>query len=265
MGEARLLWEIGPEGADLRALRARLGLDSGYLSRLIRSLEADGMVTTAPSGADGRVRRAELTRGGLAERSVLDDRSDELAQSLLDPLTEHQRTELVDAMAVVERLLTASSVEIRPVDPGHADALACLGPYRDELERRTGRDPRTSLAVPQESIRPPDGVNLVAYLRGAPIGSAALKGGGSAPPEIKRLWVAEAARGLGVGRRLMDALEAAAAEAGAQRVRLDTNQALTEAVAIYRKRGYAEVDPYNGEPMSDLWMEKQLAPPTRPG
>lgn len=258
MGEARLLWEIGPDGADLRDLRARLGLDSGYLSRLVGALEADGMVTTAPSPADGRIRRAELTRAGLGERGVLDDRSDDLAHALLEPLTEHQRSELVNAMAVVERLLTASSVEIRAVDPGHADARACLGPYRDELQRRTGRDPRTSLPVPDESIRPPAGQNLVAYLGGAPIGSGALKDGGSGPPEIKRLWVSQAARGLGVGRRLMDALEEAAAEAGATRVRLDTNQALTEAVAIYRRRGYEEVEAYNDEPMSDLWMEKTL-------
>jgi DNA-binding MarR family transcriptional regulator len=258
MGQARLLWEIGPEGADLRSLRARLGLDSGYLSRLMRSLEDDGMVTTAPSPQDGRIRRAELTAAGLAERGVLDDRSDELARTLLEPLTERQRTELVDAMGTVERLLTASSVEIRAVDPGHPDAKGCLVPYRDELKRRTGRDPGTSLPVSDESIRPPTGLNLVAYLGGEPIGSGALKGGGA--PEIKRLWVSEAARGLGVGRRLMDTLESAAAERGATSVRLDTNGALSEAIAMYRKRGYVEVEPYNEEPMSDLWLEKVLPP-----
>ena len=114
--------------------------------------------------------------------------------------------------------------------------------------------------MPDESIRPPTGLNLVAYLAGEPIGSGALKGG--AVPEIKRLWVSETARGLGVGRRLMDTLEEAAAEAGATRVRLDTNRALTEATAMYRKRGYEEVAAYNDEPMSDLWMEKRagLAP-----
>jgi ribosomal protein S18 acetylase RimI-like enzyme len=173
----------------------------------------------------------------------------------LDP---RRRAELLEAMARVERLLTAGAVEIRSVDPDHPDALGCLPPYRDELQRRTGRDPAKSLPVPADSIRPPRGLNLVAYLAGAPVGAGALKGE-PAPPEIKRLWVSPGARGLGVGGRLMRELEAAAAERGATRVRLDTNTALTEAVAMYRATGYAEVEPYNGEPMSDLWMEKELA------
>lgn len=258
MGEARVLWEIGPEGAEVRALRARLGLDSGYLSRLLRALEDGGMVVTAPNPADRRIRRAELTEAGLAERAVLDERSDELAEAVLTPLDERRRSELLDAMARVDRLLTAGTVELRPVDPDHPDAEGCLALYRDELERRTDRDPSTSLPVPADSIRPPLGMTLVAYLGEAPIGCGALKGSPSAPPEIKRLWVSADARGLGVGARLMQALEAAAVEQGATRVLLDTNSALAEATAMYRATGYVEVDPYNAEPMSDLWMEKRL-------
>src|SRR5882724_5081380 len=68
LGEARLLWEIGRDGCDVRQLRARLGLDSGYVSRLLRSLEAARLVTVSPSAGDGRVRAARLTRAGLAER-----------------------------------------------------------------------------------------------------------------------------------------------------------------------------------------------------
>src|SRR6516165_2246063 len=77
LGQARLLWEIGPDGSDVRALRSRLDLDSGYLSRLLRSLEQDGLVAVERSGTDGRVRTARLTRRGLAERTVLDRRSDD--------------------------------------------------------------------------------------------------------------------------------------------------------------------------------------------
>src|SRR3954464_7232288 len=67
LGEARMLWEIGPDGREGRALRARLDLDSGHASRLLRTLEADGMATVAPSPADGRVRVATLTATGHAE------------------------------------------------------------------------------------------------------------------------------------------------------------------------------------------------------
>src|SRR6185312_2676687 len=79
LGEARVLWEIGPGGCDVRSLRARLDLDSGYLSRLLRGLEASGLVRVAPSRRDRRVREARLTPAGLAERSALDRGSDELA------------------------------------------------------------------------------------------------------------------------------------------------------------------------------------------
>src|SRR3954452_17509522 len=83
MAAARVLWELGREGCEVRALRSRLGLDSGHASRLLRSLEADGMVEVAPGASDRRVRTVRLTRAGLAERATLDERSDALAASLL--------------------------------------------------------------------------------------------------------------------------------------------------------------------------------------
>src|SRR6202165_3451457 len=126
LGEARLLWEIGPEGRDVRSLRAQLELDSGYLSRLLRLLEASGLVTVGPKESDKRVRIARLTPLGSAERDVLDQRSDELAASLLAPLSMGQRARLVAAMADVERLLTAGMVEVAPIDPSHPDAKHCL-------------------------------------------------------------------------------------------------------------------------------------------
>src|SRR3954462_4413259 len=86
LGASRVLWEIGEDGADLRTLRARLGLDSGYLSRLLRRLEAEGLVAVAPDAADRRVRRVRLTKGGRTERAPLDRRSDDVARSLLEPL-----------------------------------------------------------------------------------------------------------------------------------------------------------------------------------
>src|SRR5438045_9795162 len=77
LGEARLLWEIGPDGCEVRLLRSRLGLDSGYLSRLLRSLQSTGLITVARDTGDGRIRVARLTAAGGRERAALDRRSDE--------------------------------------------------------------------------------------------------------------------------------------------------------------------------------------------
>ncbi|MDQ6878487.1 MAG: helix-turn-helix domain-containing GNAT family N-acetyltransferase [Candidatus Dormibacteraeota bacterium] len=260
LGEARLLWEIGAEGRDVRSLRAQLELDSGYLSRLLRSLEASGLVTVGPNESDKRVRIARLTPLGSAEREVLDQRSDELAASLLAPLSARQRARLVAAMADVERLLTAAMVEVVPIDPAHPHAEHCLQAYFSELDGRfeTGFDPARSIPADEEELRPPAGLFLVAMLRADPIGCGALKFHDKEPAEIKRMWVAESARGLGVGRRLLSELEDYAANHGARAVRLETNKSLVEAISLYRSAGYVEVAPFNDEPYAHHWFEKQI-------
>src|SRR5215471_13910239 len=91
LGEARFLYEIGRDGAELRKLRARLELDSGYVSRLLRSLERQGLVRTEADADDGRVRRVALTRKGLRELEELDRRSDAFAESILLALNTSQR------------------------------------------------------------------------------------------------------------------------------------------------------------------------------
>jgi DNA-binding MarR family transcriptional regulator/GNAT superfamily N-acetyltransferase len=261
LAEARVLWEIGPNGCEVRSLRSRLELDSGHASRLLRSLEADGLVEVVPSASDGRVRTVRLTPAGLAERAVLDRRSDELARSFLEPLTSRQRDRLVAAMGEVERLLTAAIVEILPVDPAHPDARSCIRAYFAELDRRAGTpfDPARGTSAEPHELRPPAGLFLVAYLRSEPVGCGAVKHHGAAPSDIKRLWVAESARGLGLGRRLLGELEAEAARHGARAVRLDTHRALTEAIALYRSSGYVEVPRFNDEPFAHHWFEKMLA------
>jgi GNAT superfamily N-acetyltransferase len=245
----------------VRSLRSRLELDSGHASRLLRALEADGLLEVVPSAADGRVRTARLTAAGLAQRAVLDERSDALARSFLEPLTDPQRDRLVAAMGEVERLLTAAMVALRPVDPAEPDARSCIRAYFAELERRSGTrfDPAKGSTAEPHELRPPAGLFLVAYLRAEPIGCGAVKHGGGTFSEIKRLWVAESARGLGLGRRLLEALEAEARRHGARSARLDTHRALTEAIALYRSSGYVEIPAYNDEPFAHHWFEKMLA------
>jgi DNA-binding MarR family transcriptional regulator/GNAT superfamily N-acetyltransferase len=261
LGEARVLWEIGDVGCDVRSLRSRLDLDSGYLSRLLRSLEAEGLVSVGPNERDRRVRTARLTPAGAAERAVLDRRSDELARAFLEPLGEGQRAQLVSSMADVERLLTAALVDIETVDPAQPAAQYCLNAYFAELDRRfdAGFDPALSSAPDLETMRPPAGLFLIATLRREPIGCGGLQFHGDAPPDVKRMWVAESARGLGIGRRLLAELERLAAAAGSRVLRLETNRSLREAISLYRSSGYREVEAFNDERYAHHWFEKRLA------
>src|SRR4051812_18142778 len=259
LGEARVLWEIGQDGCEVRALRSRLELDSGHASRLLRALEADGLVEVRPSAADGRVRAAQLTPAGRAERALLDERSDDLARSILTPLDRAQRERLLGAMRDVERLLTTALVEIRPVDPAHPDVRQCLRAYFAELRGHDpDYDPARGVSAEPEELRPPAGVMLVAYLRAEAIGCGAVKHRPGGPSDVKRMWVAPAARGLGLGRRLLAQLEAQAAHSGARVARLETNRNLAAAIGLYRSAGYREVPPFNAEPFADHWFEKPL-------
>ncbi|MQA80274.1 MAG: GNAT family N-acetyltransferase [Streptosporangiales bacterium] len=260
LGQARVLWEIGSDGCDVRLLRSRLDLDSGYLSRLLRSLEGDGLVAVHQSGVDGRVRTAYLTDRGVGEWEVLDRRSDETATSILELLDPRQRTRLVAAMAEVERLLVASTVDVGVCDPRHRHARACMRAYFDELASRFdgGFDPAQSISAGDEELSSPVGLLLVASLHSEPVGCGALKFHDDASAELKRMWVASAVRGLGLGRRLLAELETHAAAQGVRVLRLETNRDLTEAIGLYRAAGYREVAAFNDEPYADHWFEKTL-------
>ena len=261
LGEARLLWEIGADGVEIRALRGRLGLDSGYVSRVLRALEREGLVRVRVSRDDGRVRRAQLTRAGLKERAELDRRAEARAASILAPLSDRQRATLVAAMSDVERLLQASMVRIAVEDPTTADAQWCINQYFAELAVRfdAGFDPSRTIPADAHELTPPAGALMMARLRTQPIGCGALKLHRDAAAELKRMWIAPSARGLGLGRRLLAALEQHARDHGARIVHLETNRNLTEAIALYRQSGYVEVDRFNDEPYAHHWFEKRLS------
>jgi ribosomal protein S18 acetylase RimI-like enzyme len=160
----------------------------------------------------------------------------------------------------VERAVTAEMVRIAPLDPAHRHARHCLRQYVAELDRRVagGFDPAHSISAEVDELRPPAGLLLVATLRSQPIGCGALKFHDGQPSEIKRMWVGESARGLGIGRRLLAELEAHAAQSSSPIVRLETNGALTAAIAMYRSAGYSEVAPFNDEPYAHHWFKKHL-------
>ena len=260
-GESRLLWEIGREGADVRELRSRLGLDSGYVSRVLRALERERLITVEPAAGDRRVRRASLTPAGRRERAELDRRSDQVAWSFLEPLREPQREALLRAMADVERLLLPSLIDFAVEDPASKDARWCLAQYFAELNTRfdAGFDPSRGISAAPDELVAPQGAFVIARLRGRPIGCGALKFHGRSPAELKRMWLAPEARGLGAGRRLLAELERLARSARVRVVRLETNRSLKEAISMYRSSGYREVPRFNDEPYAHHWFEKHLA------
>jgi DNA-binding MarR family transcriptional regulator/GNAT superfamily N-acetyltransferase len=261
LGESRVLFEIGPHGADLRDLRARLGLDSGYLSRLVQALASKGLVRLRAGPGDERVRRAQLTPAGLAELAEMNRRSDEAAAAILAPLTEPQRVRLVAAMAEVHRLLQVSGARIERVDPASDAARWCVAQYFAELANRfeAGFDPGKSLPVDDAELIPPRGAFLVVTIDGVPVACGAVKAIAPAIGYLKRMWVAPSVRGLGFGRRMLGALESQARDLGFTTLCLETNRALVEAIRLYKRSGYVEVKPFNTEPYAHHWFEKHLA------
>jgi ribosomal protein S18 acetylase RimI-like enzyme len=156
--------------------------------------------------------------------------------------------------------MTTGAIEIRAVDPNDRDARRCVRAYFAELNRRSesGFDPSAGISAEPHELTPPAGSFLIAYLRGEPAGCGAVKHHPGAPSEIKRMWVAESARCLGIGRRLLTELEARAVRSGASVARLETNRALVEAISMYRSAGYIEVPAFNDEPFAHHWFEKRL-------
>lgn len=265
LGQSRVLWEIGENGCDIRELRARLGLDSGYLSRLLRALESAGLIDVNAADGDTRVRTARLTSTGSAELAELDRRSDDLAQSILEPLSENQRRRLADAMAEVEKLFVASQVQIAIMNTRSPEARYCIRSYFEEIATRleNGFDPTLALPAGDAELSAPAGLFLVATLHEEPVGCGGLKLLRNADSiieaaEIKRVWISPNVRGMGLGKRILAELERQAAAHGAQAIRLDTNRALTEAIAMYRSAGYDEVAAFNEEKYAHHWFEKRL-------
>jgi len=261
LGAARLLWEIGADGASIRELRRRLRIDSGYLSRLLRQLERDGSVQIERDLTDGRRRVALLTATGRREWRRLEQRSAHKAAAIVVGLTEAQRDELVDALATVDRLLFDAAVRIEVVDPESADARVALDRYFSELDERFdhGFDP-SAHGTPTDRIgmTAPHGAFVVLRVDGEVVGCGALTKVDGDTGEIKRMWVDRGQRGRGIGLRLVGELEAIARDLGRRRIVLDTNGTLTEAIAMYGRAGYSPIERYNDNVYAQHWFGKSI-------
>ena len=267
LGPARLLFEIGtaPAAAPLttQSLRGRLGLDSGYLSRLLRRLEKGGLVRVAPDPGDRRRRQVTLTEAGRERWKELEHRSDDQARLIVDPLTQRQRERLVRALSEAELLVRAATVTFDTVDPASAAARDLVGRYFAEIGRRFGFDPSGETEKDAKLLRPPAGVFVVALSDGDPVACGGLQAigtlaGGKSVGELKRMWVHDGWRGAGLGARLLRHLEDQARVLGHGVIRLDTNAALSEAIGMYQRAGYRAIDRYNDNPWATHFFEKLL-------
>ena len=224
-------------------LRAHLDLDSGYLTPPAAVARTRGLDRRREDRGDRRVRTGD-THGRRPSRAR------RVRAALRRARREHPdrarrqaATSLVDAMATVDRLLTRLDDRVRrrrPGAPGRARGDAPVPrrarralPQRVRHETAPSARPTTRCACPAASP-------LLATLHGEPAALGLLKFHGETT-HLKRMWVSRDLRGLGLGRRLLTTLEAHAAEHGIRTVQLETNFALTEAIALYRAAGYAEV------------------------
>src|SRR5687767_10897054 len=196
IGPSRLLFELGSVSVSVRELRDRTGLDSGYVSRLLRRLEREGLIRTEVDPEDARRRLVSLTADGRLARQDLDDRSERLARDLVAPLSDGQRSRLAEALDSADRLLRAATIEIAPDDPESAAAQLALTSYYDELARRfdDGFDPGEESF---EEFRPPGGAMLLAMSDGEPVACGGVQRLDDRTAEIKRMWVHPAWRGAG--------------------------------------------------------------------
>jgi DNA-binding MarR family transcriptional regulator/GNAT superfamily N-acetyltransferase len=262
LGPSRLLFEIGstPGGAVVRELRDRLGLDSGYVSRLLRRLEDEGLVTTGADPEDARRRVVRLTPTGQATWCELEQRSDELARRLVAPLTDRQRGRLEEALATARLLVRAATVDLSPVDPASPEAREAIAAYFTEIDRRFdfGFDAGDLMAEDAQTLRGPGGLFLLARSEGRPVACGGLRDLGEGIAEVKRMWVSDDWRGAGLGGRLLRALEEHARALGHRVVRLDTNGVLVEAIAMYDRAGYRRIERYSDNPYAQVWFEKTL-------
>jgi DNA-binding MarR family transcriptional regulator len=269
LGPARLLFEVGVAPATTQGpltsqtLRERLGLDSGYLSRLLRRLEEEGLINVIPDPEDRRRRRVSLTEAGRERWKELERRSDDQARLIVDPLTPRQRERLARALGEADLLVRAATVTFEPVDPAAPVARDVVGRYFAEIGRRFGFDPSGESEKDVLLLVPPAGVFVVALSDGDPVACGGLQtiaplADGTSVGELKRMWVHDDWRGAGLGSRLLRRLEDEARKLGLAVARLDTNGALTEAIAMYERAGFRPIDRYNDNPWATHFFEKHL-------
>lgn len=259
LGVARVLALVTVQGTSVADIRTALKLDSGLLSRILRGLQGDGLVAVDPDPADRRHRIARLTAAGQAEQGAYDRLNELLAAGMLDRLS-HDTAALLLALDRIAHALNRDRITFTVADPEGQQARDCLQAYFDLLLTRIPGVTQAHVPLPDpdaSSYRAPDGAFLLAWSEGLAVGCVSLKRVDDHKGEVKRLWIEPAARGLGLARRMMLAVEDTARDLGMTCLQLDTNENLPEAIALYRATGWTGVAPFTGFPATH-WFEKPL-------
>ncbi len=251
--EARVLWELGQAGgrAEVAEIRAALGLDGGYLSRLFVRLEEAGAITRERSAADARRQVAALTAKGRKAFATLDERSAQQARVTLDALPEPDQQRLVSALGEARAILGDETARTRTVvlrAPRAGDlgwVVARHGSlYFDEygwglrfetLIARVVADYAAAHDPAREAV-------WIAEVDGAPAGCVMCLADDPQTARLRLLLVEPGARGLGVGTRLVEECVAFARRAGYRRLVLWTNAPLSSARRIYDRLGFVQID-----------------------
>ena len=220
LGPSRVLFEVGREGVGVRELRERLGLDSGYVSRLLRRLEDEGLVEVQPDPEDARRRVVRLTPDGLVAHRELDDRSDDLARGLIDAMSARHRQALADHLGAAERLIRAATVSLDVVDLASPRAREAAAAYLRELDETFSEGFDPGEAANDHADLSGDGRFIVAVSDGVAVGCGGLRRVDAATAEIKRMWVDREWRGLGLAGRLLRRLDLGLDERVARRPEL---------------------------------------------
>lgn len=250
--EARIIFELAQrDRTELADLRRDLGVDAGYMSRIAARFEADGLIMREPSSVDGRRQALRLTDRGREVFTTLDSRSATQIAGLLDDVPPGDRRRLVEAMGTIRDVLD------RERDPGAAVRLRAPGPgdYGWVVSRHGalyaaeyGWDESFEALVARivaDYVQDHDPVREAAWVAefdGEPVGGVFCVARDAATAQLRLLLVEPAARGLGVGTRLVDECLRFARDAGYDTITLWTNDVLTSARRIYEAAGFELTD-----------------------
>ncbi len=276
--EARIVYELAQSGESIAAeLGGELGLDPGYLSRILRGLQEQGLIQRRPSETDGRQSLLSLTPSGRAAFTAMDARSQAEIGAMLERLSLAEQQRLVAALDSAETLLSADEPArsgppylLRPPQPGdmgwvvHRQALLYAREYgwTQDFEALVAE-------IVAQFIRGFDPARercWIAEREGVVVGSVFLVRESDAVAKLRLLYVEPDARGFGIGRRLVEECIRASRQIGYRRLTLWTNDILAAARAIYQRAGFRLVaeerhHSFGHDLVGQNW-EKELAPPS---